>query len=71
MRSTPMLATMSSTTRTALATNERASHEPKHSSSHVHGPSCGCGSGGKKTTTVKPPDGAKGFPSKRPWMISH
>jgi putative FmdB family regulatory protein len=71
MRTMPMLATMASSTRTAHATNERASHEPKSSSTHVHSASCGCGSSGIKSATVKAADGAKTFPSKRPWMISH
>ncbi|MEC5385812.1 zinc ribbon domain-containing protein [Uliginosibacterium sp. H3] len=70
MRTMPTLSTMAATTRTAHATNERAAHEPKHSSTHVHSATCGCGSG-KKTTTVKAPDGSKAFPTKRPWMISH
>jgi len=70
MMSMPALATLSATTRSAHATNERARHEPKSSAGHVHGPGCGCGSG-KKTATVKAPDGAKAFPTKRPWMISH
>lgn len=66
----PQLTTLSASTRSAHATNERASHEPRHSSGHVHGPGCGCGSG-KKGATVQAGDGAKLFPNKRPWMISH
>ena len=72
--SAPTLATMSSTNRIAHATNERAAHSPKtsaeHHATHRHGPGCGCGSGISKST-VKSPDGAKTFPTKRPWMISH
>jgi putative FmdB family regulatory protein len=71
MRTMPTtLTSVSPAARIAHATNERASHEPKHSSTHVHGPGCGCGSG-KKTATVKAANGAKAFPTKRPWMISH
>jgi hypothetical protein len=36
-----------------------------------HPAGCGCCSTSKKATTVRAPDGAKSFPSKRPWMISH
>lgn len=68
--SSPTLFAMSTALRTAHATNERARHEPKKSSSHVHGPGCGCGSKISKST-VKAADGSKTFPSKRPWMISH
>ena len=71
IRTTPTLSTMSTTNRKAHATNERAQHEPKHSSGHVHNASCGCGSSSIKSATVKAADGAKAFPNKRPWMISH
>lgn len=69
----PAYAGMPATERKAHAINERARHEPKSSSQvggHKHGPGCGCGSGISKST-VKTPDGAKTFPTKRPWMISH
>jgi len=66
----PSYALMDANVRTAHATNERARHEPRKASSHVHGPGCGCGSG-KSKSTVKAADGSKSFPSKRPWMISH
>lgn len=71
MLSAPAYAGMPAAERVAYATNERARHEPKTSSQlgHVHGPGCGCGKPGK--STVVAPDGKKGFPSKRPWMISH
>ncbi|MFT3733655.1 MAG: zinc ribbon domain-containing protein [Rhodocyclaceae bacterium] len=65
----PSYALMDAGTRTAHATNERARHEPKLASQHVHGPNCGCGKPGR--STVRTPEGAKTFPSKRPWMISH
>ena len=70
MLSAPRLATMASTTYRAHAKNERAQHEPTHSASHVHGPSCGCGKINKSTTQTGA-NGAKAFPTKRPWMISH
>lgn len=66
----PSFALMDASVRTAHATNERARHEPKKSSAHVHGPGCGCGSSISKST-VKAADGSKTFPAKRPWMISH
>jgi hypothetical protein len=40
----------------------------------LHAPGCACCGGdakGKKSKTVKMPNEAKTFPSKRPWMISH
>ncbi|GAA6142522.1 zinc ribbon domain-containing protein [Hydrogenophaga sp. 5NK40-0174] len=76
--SAPRLALMSGSTRNAIATNERASHEPKSSRDYQrlrHPAGCGCCSGagrsGSKSTTVTAANGAKSFPSKRPWMISH
>jgi putative FmdB family regulatory protein len=77
--SAPNLACVSSETRHAMDTNERARHEPRSSKSLEggsygrlkHPAGCGCCSTSKKATTVRTPDGAKGFPSKRPWMISH
>lgn len=77
--SAPRLSCVSEYTRLAMDTNERARHEPR-SSRDVDGGSygrlrhpagCGCCSTSKKATTVRAPDGAKSFPSKRPWMISH
>src|SRR5262245_42863453 len=54
--------------RTAIATNERASHEPRR----AHGAGCSCcGNGKSGGKAVKTPDGPKGFPKARPWMISH
>lgn len=69
--SAPAYAGMPAAQRNAHAINERARHEPKSSSKlgHVHGPGCGCGKPG--SSTVVGPDGRKGFPSKRPWMIGH
>ncbi|MDX6752639.1 zinc ribbon domain-containing protein [Geminicoccaceae bacterium 1502E] len=71
----PRLASMEGRARKAHAMNERSAHQPRLSSSgvgHVHGPGCGCGSaGGKKGGATRTADGAKTFPSRRPWMISH
>lgn len=77
--SAPRLACLSVDTREAMATNERARHEPHTSRNYEgsygrlkHPPGCGCCStSGKKSATVRAPDGSKAFPSKRPWMISH
>ncbi len=68
------LAYLDGTTVKAMDANERARHEPKSSknyTSHRHPAGCGCCSSSRKTTTVTAPNGAKAFPSKRPWMISH
>ena len=70
----PRLACLSSETRRAMETNERARHEPKSSGSYQrmrHPAGCGCCSTGKRGATVTAANGAKAFPSKRPWMISH
>jgi putative FmdB family regulatory protein len=68
------LAYLDGTTVKAIDANERSRHEPKSSKSYVsqrHPAGCGCCSSSRKTTTVTAPNGAKAFPSKRPWMISH
>ena len=70
----PRLALMAGHTRSAIAVNERARHEPKSSRDYQrlkHPAGCGCCSGGRSKATVTAPNGAKAFPSKRPWMISH
>ncbi len=72
----PALATMDGDRRTAIATNERASHEPVSSKSErarrLHPSNCSCCKpGAKQRATVFRADGAKSFPSSRPWMISH
>lgn len=77
--SAPHLACVSSSTRNAMETNERAQYAPTSSrnleagtySRLKHPSGCGCCSTSKKATTVRAPDGSKTFPSKRPWMISH
>jgi len=67
----PRLAVMDEARRQAFETNERSRHAPKHSTSEArsHGAGCSCCSGPKQKS--KAANGAKAFPSKRPWMISH
>jgi putative FmdB family regulatory protein len=70
----PRLALMDGGTRMAMATNERARHEPKSSAEYArlkHPAGCGCCSTAKRGATLQAPNGNKAFPSKRPWMISH
>jgi len=70
----PRLALMDSGARSAMATNERARHEPKSSAEYArlrHPAGCGCCATAKRGATLKAPNGNKAFPSKRPWMISH
>lgn len=73
--SAPRLALLEGSTRSAIELNERARHEPKSSRDYArlrHPAGCGCCSpGAKRSSTVTAPNGAKAFPSKRPWMISH
>ncbi|WP_187432146.1 hypothetical protein ROLI_031300 [Roseobacter fucihabitans] len=66
----PRLAVMSGGTRRAHETNERSADSPKRSS---HGPGCSCCSSSKArpSKTLHHANGAKSFPTKRPWMISH
>jgi putative FmdB family regulatory protein len=74
MVSAPRLALMDGGVRTAIGVNERASHEPKRSGDYArlkHPPGCGCCGTGRSKATVTSASGAKAFPSKRPWMISH
>jgi putative FmdB family regulatory protein len=74
--SAPRLALLDGGTRSAMDINERARHEPKRSGDYArlkHPSGCGCcsTSSGKRSATVRAPNGNKAFPSKRPWMISH
>lgn len=64
----PRLASSDRSRIAAHAVNERSAHEPRRSK--AHGAGCGCCSGGGARRAGAPP-AAKGFPSKRPWMISH
>jgi putative FmdB family regulatory protein len=71
----PRLALLEGAARTALATNERAQHEPRRSGESAryrHPSGCGCCSTSpRRGATVTGANGNKAFPSKRPWMISH
>ena len=70
----PRLALLEAGTRVALATNERARHEPRRSGDHArlkHPSGCGCCSPGRRGATLQSANGNKAFPDKRPWMISH
>ncbi len=69
----PGLATMSGDRRKAIGINERSAHAPQTVDQRMasHGPGCGCCKGLNKRLVTKTADGAKGFPTARPWMISH
>ncbi|WP_420467544.1 FmdB family zinc ribbon protein [Panacagrimonas sp.] len=66
----PQLALVSTAMRNAHDTNERSSHQPSSTRRGGHAPGCGCCSGAGATPSG-PPGRPKGFPGKRPWMISH
>ncbi|MEY4563136.1 MAG: hypothetical protein RLZZ618_2413 [Pseudomonadota bacterium] len=68
----PRLADMPADRRLAMATNERASHAPAHSSDYKrlrHPSGCGCCKTSSKASDQ--PKAPKSFANKRPWMISH
>jgi putative FmdB family regulatory protein len=70
----PRLALLDTGTRIAMNTNERAQHAPHRSGEYTrlkHPAGCGCCGTSRNKATVTAPNGAKAFPSKRPWMISH
>lgn len=78
----PHLACVSPAQRRAHDANERAQHAPRSSRDGPdgsqgsygrlkHPAGCGCCGTGRSSRTVTAPNGAKTFPSKRPWMISH
>ncbi|MGJ5010061.1 zinc ribbon domain-containing protein [Bradyrhizobium oligotrophicum] len=70
----PAFACMPAERRTAHATNERSRHAPQTVAEYKakHGPACGCCSPKKSPRLMtKSRSGAKGFPTARPWMISH
>lgn len=76
--SAPRLSAIATGTRRAIEANERAAHEPRSSRDLAggygrlrHPAGCGCCSTGIRSATVRSPSGAKAFPTKRPWMISH
>jgi putative FmdB family regulatory protein len=74
----PNIAGMDPIRRQAFATNERNAHAPTLSrrssrETGAHAPGCACCSGKQEGRggAVYTADGAKTFPSRRPWMISH
>jgi len=70
----PHFALMPAERRLAHATNERSAHAPQHLADVKarHGSGCACCGGRLSTRAVKQgKNGAKSFPSSRPWMISH
>ena len=73
----PYLWAMPSERRVAHATNERSASEPKalSASKRAHGSGCHCCSGAKLRSAARRDAGdrsaAKGFPARRPWMLSH
>jgi putative FmdB family regulatory protein len=66
----PRFSTLGADVRAAHATNERSANAPGRSSSlqRKHGTGCGCCSG---RMDRRGKSGAKSFPTRRPWMISH
>jgi putative FmdB family regulatory protein len=75
MLTAPNFSCVSTEKRTANAVNERAAAAPKSlaefkAQKHSSGCAC-CGGGLRKRKTLRRADGAKSFPSSRPWMISH
>ncbi|HEV7913589.1 MAG TPA: zinc ribbon domain-containing protein [Albitalea sp.] len=72
--SAPRLAVLSGDARRAHETNERAAHAPQGSSGYArlrHPAGCGCCAATKRSGAAQAPDGARSFPTRRPWMISH
>jgi putative FmdB family regulatory protein len=71
----PYLAAMSTERRVAHATNERSASAPQTLSGmkRTHGSGCGCCSGKslRYDKSGSGRTGAKGFPTRRPWMLSH
>ncbi|MEY2341223.1 zinc ribbon domain-containing protein [Acidithiobacillus sp. IBUN Pt1247-S3] len=73
--SAPALSLLSKQQRSAHATNEKSRHEPSMSADiqtrSRHPTGCGCCNGKKSLLSPIQSDSPKGFPGKRPWMISH
>lgn len=67
----PQLLDMAPEKRQAMATNERAAHEPRHGNSHSESEQGCCHRERSKPTVFYTAEGNKMFPSARPWMISH
>jgi putative FmdB family regulatory protein len=69
----PYFAAMSAERRLAHATNERSASSPQVLSKvkNAHGASCNCCGGKPLRPSKRAGNGAKSFPTSRPWMISH
>ena len=69
----PYFSAMSAQRRTAHATNEASAHAPQRLSNpgSRHGAGCSCCGQKSARNVVRSPNGAKSFPSRRPWMLSH
>jgi putative FmdB family regulatory protein len=69
----PYCAAMSAERRLAHATNEKSAAAPQTLSGlkQAHGVGCGCCSGKRNGKAERARNGAKSFPTKRPWMLSH
>jgi putative FmdB family regulatory protein len=68
------LAALASAQRQAHARNERSAHAPMSAGEYRalrHPAGCSCCGSSRPSATQRAPSGAKAFPSKRPWMISH
>lgn len=72
--SAPRLGALAPTARIAHSRNERAAHAPMNVGEYRalrHPAGCSCCSSPASKATLRAPSGAKAFPAKRPWMISH
>lgn len=69
----PYCATISPERRRAHATNERSAHAPRTLADYkaAHPTGCACCSSRPSRLTARGKNGAKSFPTSRPWMISH
>jgi len=65
------LAAMPTPLRKAHAINDGSRSSPKTSAQLKHGADCRCCSGARITGKAESSQGTRGFPEKRPWMISH
>ena len=75
--SAPGLPLLGAAARRAHAVNEQSAHEPRlvsavgRTTAGKHGPGCACCKPGHSAPVRHGRDGAKSFPTRRPWMISH
>lgn len=72
--SAPRLAALAAGQRQAHARNERSAHAPMSVGEYRalrHPAGCSCCGSSRAQATQRAASGAKAFPSKRPWMISH